>query len=74
MILATQVKCRAMEIAELIQSEDGVVAAVDAFHHHLPPELPIPPPSIEEQELASPLQWVLLQIEKWCCLPCGLRL
>ncbi|XP_022133743.1 sterol 3-beta-glucosyltransferase UGT80B1 isoform X1 [Momordica charantia] len=73
-MLQSEVKCRAMEIAELIQSEDGVVAAVDAFHHHLPPELPIPPPSIEEQELASPLQWVLLQIEKWCCLPCGLRL
>ncbi|KAK6118783.1 hypothetical protein DH2020_047474 [Rehmannia glutinosa] len=32
-------KISAMEIAVCIQNEDGVGAAVDAFHRHLPPEL-----------------------------------
>lgn len=68
-----QVKRRAAEIAELIESEDGVVAAVNAFHHHLPPELPLPPVSVDEEDFGSPLQWLLLKVEKWCCLPCGLR-
>ncbi|THU71142.1 hypothetical protein C4D60_Mb08t32410 [Musa balbisiana] len=38
------VKLRAMELREQIENEDGVEAAVDAFHRHLPPQLPIPPP------------------------------
>lgn len=62
-----------MEIAELIESEDGVMEAVNAFHHHLPSELPIPPEFAEEEEFAGPLQLFLLKVEKWCCLPCGLR-
>ncbi|XP_038885378.1 sterol 3-beta-glucosyltransferase UGT80B1 [Benincasa hispida] len=72
-MLQPEVKLRATEIAKLIDSEDGVVAAVNAFHHHLPSELPLPPASEEEEDFASPLQWLLLKVEKWCCLPCGLR-
>ncbi|XP_022992990.1 sterol 3-beta-glucosyltransferase UGT80B1 isoform X1 [Cucurbita maxima] len=72
-MLQPEVKRRAAEIAELIESEDGVVAAVNAFHHHLPPELPLPPVSVDEEDFGSPLQWLLLKVEKWCCLPCGLR-
>lgn len=72
-MLQPEVKCRAMEIAELIESEDGVMEAVNAFHHHLPSELPIPPEFAEEEEFAGPLQLFLLKVEKWCCLPCGLR-
>lgn len=70
----TQVKRRATEIAKIIDSEDGVVAAVNAFHHHLPSELPLPPASEEDEDFANPLQWLLLKVEKWCCVPCGLRL
>ncbi|KAM5562270.1 sterol 3-beta-glucosyltransferase UGT80B1 [Rosa sericea] len=70
-MLEPEVKSRALEIAKLIENEDGVAAAVDAFHRQLPPELPLPTASSEEGELANPLQWLFLQIEKWCCLPCG---
>ncbi|KAI7979232.1 Sterol 3-beta-glucosyltransferase UGT80B1 [Camellia lanceoleosa] len=38
-MLKPEVKSRAMEVAKLIENEDGVVAAVDAFHRHLPPEI-----------------------------------
>ncbi|KAK9903642.1 hypothetical protein M0R45_001065 [Rubus argutus] len=69
-MLDPEVKSRALEIAKLIENEDGVAAAVDAFHRHLPPELPLPTASSED-ELVNPLQWLFLQIEKWCCLPCG---
>lgn len=66
-----QVKSRAMEIAKLIENEDGVAAAVDAFHRHLPPEIPIPVASSDEDDHINPLQWFFLQIGKRCCLPCG---
>lgn len=67
-----QVKSRAMELARLIENEDGVAGAVDAFHRQLPPELPLHTASLKEDEQPNPLQWVFIQIEKWCCLPCGL--
>ncbi|KAJ4842563.1 hypothetical protein Tsubulata_008507 [Turnera subulata] len=67
----TQVKLRAMELAKLIENEDGVAAAVDAFHRHLPPELPLPAPSSEDEEHPDPIQWFFIQLEKWCCLPCS---
>lgn len=65
-------KSEAMELAKLIENEDGVAAAVDAFHKHLPPELPLPTTFLEEEEQLNPLQWVFIQIGRWCCLPCGL--
>jgi sterol 3beta-glucosyltransferase len=60
-----------MELAKLIENEDGVAAAVDAFHRHLPPELPLPTSSSEDNDQPNPLQWLFFQIEKWCCLPCS---
>ncbi|XP_062019257.1 sterol 3-beta-glucosyltransferase UGT80B1 isoform X1 [Rosa rugosa] len=66
-MLEPEVKSRALEIAKLIENEDGVAAAVDAFHRQLPHELPLPTASSEEDEPANPLQWLFLQIEKWCC-------
>ncbi|KAK4751948.1 hypothetical protein SAY87_020746 [Trapa incisa] len=71
-MLEPQVKSKAVEIAKLIENEDGVAAAVDTFHRHLPPELPFPGASSdEEDDVATPLQWLFQQIEKWCCLPCS---
>ncbi|KAH7663600.1 Sterol 3-beta-glucosyltransferase protein [Dioscorea alata] len=67
-MLDPEVKIRAMELAKLIEEEDGTANAVNAFHRHLPSELPLPP-SLEEPP--NPLQWLLLTIEKWCCLPCA---
>ncbi|KAI5589417.1 hypothetical protein BDE02_05G161400 [Populus trichocarpa] len=66
-----EVKSRAVELAKLIENEDGVGAAVDAFHRHLPPELPLPASSSEDNEQPNPLQWFFIQIEKWCCLSCS---
>ncbi|GMP79831.1 hypothetical protein CsSME_00035193 [Camellia sinensis var. sinensis] len=51
-MLQPEVKSRAMEIAKLIENEDGVAAAVDAFHRHLPSELPLP----------SCLAWLFLRL------------
>ncbi|KAK7343742.1 hypothetical protein VNO77_12745 [Canavalia gladiata] len=69
-MLQPEVKSRAMEIAKLIENEDGVAAAVDAFHRHLPDELPLPTPSPAEEDQLNPLQWFFLQVAK-CCAPCG---
>ncbi|KAB5568477.1 hypothetical protein DKX38_002270 [Salix brachista] len=70
-MLEPEVKSRAMELAKLIENEDGVAAAVDAFHRHLPPELPLPTSSSEDNDQPNPLQSIFIQIEKWCCLPCS---
>uniref|UniRef100_A0A803LI03 Uncharacterized protein n=1 Tax=Chenopodium quinoa TaxID=63459 RepID=A0A803LI03_CHEQI len=40
-MLQPEVKTRVMELAKLIENEDGVAAAVDAFHRHLPHEMPV---------------------------------
>lgn len=67
-----QVKTRAMEIAVCIQKEDGVGAAVDAFHSHLPAEVPLPtPPSSEKDDGPNPLQWIFIQIGRLCSRPCA---
>ncbi|XWS15274.1 hypothetical protein CRYUN_Cryun35bG0081300 [Craigia yunnanensis] len=58
--------------AKLIENEDGVAAAVDAFHQHLPPELPLPTAPSEENDHPNPFQWFFPQIGKLCSLPCGL--
>ncbi|XP_020232107.1 sterol 3-beta-glucosyltransferase UGT80B1 [Cajanus cajan] len=70
-MLQPEVKSRAMEIAKLVENEDGVAAAVDAFHRHLPDELPLPIPSPVEEDHLNPLQWFFLQLGKFCCAPCG---
>ncbi|KAL7176175.1 hypothetical protein ACSBR2_029686 [Camellia fascicularis] len=70
-MLQPEVKSRAMEIAKLIENEDGVAAAVDAFHRHLPSELPLPRSFPQEDDQPNPLQWFFIQIGKLCCLPCG---
>lgn len=70
-IVFFQVKLRAMELAKKIENEDGVAAAVDAFHRHLPPELPLPTASFDDTDENNPFLWLLLLIEKWCCLPCA---
>ena len=44
-----------MEIAKLIENEDGVAAAVDAFHRHLPPEIPLPRSLSQEDDHPGPL-------------------
>lgn len=56
-----------MEIAKLIENEDGVAAAVEAFHRHLPDELPLPIPIPVEEEHLNPLQWFFLQLGNCCC-------
>ncbi|XP_010525204.1 PREDICTED: sterol 3-beta-glucosyltransferase UGT80B1 isoform X2 [Tarenaya hassleriana] len=74
-MLQPEVKSRVMELAKLLENEDGVAAAVDAFHRHLPPELPIrhssSPEEEEEDDHPNPIQWFFIQIGKRCCLPCG---
>ncbi|KAI8014891.1 Sterol 3-beta-glucosyltransferase UGT80B1 [Camellia lanceoleosa] len=71
-MLKPEVKSRAMEVAKLIENEDGVVAAVDAFHRHLPPEIPLPRSFLQDDDHPNPLQWLFIQIGKLCLLPCGL--
>lgn len=66
-MLQPEVKCRAKEVARLIRNEDGVGAAVDAFHRRLPPVLPIPTAPILLDEPPSPFQWLLDIVGKWCC-------
>jgi sterol 3beta-glucosyltransferase len=58
-----------MELAIAIGNEDGVAAAVDSFHRHLPSELPvIPPPTPVEEERLDLFQLLSQYLEK-CCLP-----
>ncbi|XP_020967288.1 DNA repair protein rhp54-like [Arachis ipaensis] len=71
-MLQPEVKSQAMEVAKLIKDEDGVTAAVDAFHRHLPSELPLPTPSPVEDH-PNALQWffssniqVVLCALWWC--------
>ncbi|ESQ33273.1 hypothetical protein EUTSA_v10005442mg [Eutrema salsugineum] len=73
-MLQPEVKSRVMELAKVLENEDGVAAAVDVFHRHLPPELPLPeslPEKKDEDDRPDLLQWFFIQIGKKCCLPCG---
>ncbi|CAK9176339.1 unnamed protein product [Ilex paraguariensis] len=71
-MLQPEVKSRVIELAKLIENEDGVAGAVDAFHRHLPPELPLPTPSSEDDDHPNPLQRLFIQIGKFCSFTCGL--
>ena len=58
-----------MELAIAIGNEDGVAAAVDSFHRHLPSELPLtPPPKPVEEEPLDLLKMLSRYLEK-CCVP-----
>ncbi|KAG9140238.1 hypothetical protein Leryth_014683 [Lithospermum erythrorhizon] len=71
-MLQPEVKSHAMELARTIENEDGVAAAVDAFHRHLPSELPLPViPSIESDFQPNTLQWIFTKIGTFCSLACG---
>lgn len=68
-MLDPEVKSRSMELAIAIGNEDGVAAAVDSFHRHLPSELPLtPPPTPVEEERLDLLQLLSRYLEK-CCVP-----
>ncbi|VAH82216.1 unnamed protein product [Triticum turgidum subsp. durum] len=68
-MLDPEVKSRSLELAIAIGNEDGVAAAVDSFHRHLPSELPLtPPPAPAEEERLDLLQLLSRYLEK-CCLP-----
>lgn len=71
-MLQPDVKSRVMELAVLLENEDGVAGAVDAFHRHLPSEMPLPTLSYHE-DIDGPnlLQWLFTRIGRICCLPCG---
>lgn len=66
-MLDPQVKQKAMELAKHIEVEDGIVAAVNAFHRHLPSPLPDSEPPPEPPSL---LQNIFLTLERCFCLPC----
>ncbi|KAI7744709.1 hypothetical protein M8C21_001489 [Ambrosia artemisiifolia] len=68
-MLQPEVKARAMDLAKLLENEDGVANAVNAFHRHLPPDMPLssPPPSQQEDDdYPNPLQWLFTQIALYC--------
>ncbi|XP_076937498.1 sterol 3-beta-glucosyltransferase UGT80B1-like [Bidens hawaiensis] len=68
-MLQPEVKARAMDLAKLIENEDGVANAVDAFHRHLPPDMPLSPTPTSQQEdedYPNPLQWLFTQIGLYC--------
>ncbi|CAO1946708.1 unnamed protein product [Urochloa humidicola] len=67
-MLDPEVKSRALDLAIAIGNEDGVAAAVDAFHRHLPSELPLAPPARVEEEPIDFFQWFSRALEK-CCFP-----
>lgn len=72
-MLQPEVKSRAIEVAACIEKEDGVGNAVDAFHRHLPAEIPLPAPpvSVADDDGPNPLQWFFIQIGRLCCMPCN---
>uniref|UniRef100_A0ACD5XC39 Uncharacterized protein n=1 Tax=Avena sativa TaxID=4498 RepID=A0ACD5XC39_AVESA len=68
-MLDPEVKLRSMELAIAIGNEDGVAAAVDSFHRHLPSELPLPPPPTPVEEERLDLFQLLSRYLEKCCLP-----
>ncbi|KAL9667697.1 hypothetical protein QQ045_002061 [Rhodiola kirilowii] len=72
-MLQPEVKLEAMKLAKLIENEDGVAAAVKAFHRHLPPELPIRTTASEDgdQLPPNPIEWLFFKVGKLCSSLCG---
>lgn len=70
-MLQPEVKSQAMEIAKLIENEDGVATAVDAFHRHLTRELAVPHAPSEQDDCPNPVQWFFVQIGKLCRQACS---
>ncbi|XP_010680858.1 sterol 3-beta-glucosyltransferase UGT80B1 isoform X2 [Beta vulgaris subsp. vulgaris] len=72
-MLQAEVKTRVMELAKLIENEDGVAAAVGAFHRHLPHEMPKSPTPSEpgEDEFSNPIQWFFSKIGSFCWRVCS---
>ncbi|KAK8965405.1 Sterol 3-beta-glucosyltransferase UGT80B1 [Platanthera guangdongensis] len=69
-MLKPEVKLRAMELGRLIENEDGVVGAVNAFHRHLLTKLPLMATApAESDQPPNPIRWLLTLVERWCCLP-----
>ncbi|KAF3332004.1 sterol 3-beta-glucosyltransferase UGT80B1 [Carex littledalei] len=68
-MLEPEVKLRAMELAREIENEEGVANAVNAFHRHLPAEIPIAPPETPDLEPPNPFEYLCQVFERWCCLP-----
>ncbi|CAN1234958.1 Sterol 3-beta-glucosyltransferase UGT80B1 [Linum perenne] len=74
-MLQAEVKAQATELAKLIDNEDGVAGAVNAFHRQLPHTIPLPATSSSsssdsDDELSNGLQWLFAKIGRICCLPC----
>ncbi|KVH99582.1 Glycosyl transferase, family 28 [Cynara cardunculus var. scolymus] len=69
-MLQPEVKSRAMDLAKLIENEDGVANAVDAFHRHLPADMPLsstlPSKQEDDDDHPNPLQWLFTQIGLYC--------
>ncbi|KAH9603414.1 hypothetical protein KSS87_020994 [Heliosperma pusillum] len=72
-MLDPEIKSRVLEIAQLIENEDGVAAAVDAFHRQLPHDFPKPPMSskLEDEDHLNPIQWLFTQIANFCGSVCS---
>ncbi|XP_039024495.1 sterol 3-beta-glucosyltransferase UGT80B1-like [Hibiscus syriacus] len=72
-MLQPEVKSHAMELAKLIENEDGVAAAVDAFHRHLPPELPLPTAALEGMIIQTLYSGSFYKLENCaaCLVDCG---
>ncbi|XP_078181703.1 UDP-Glycosyltransferase superfamily protein [Carex rostrata] len=68
-MLEPKVKLRAMELAREIENEEGVANAVNAFHRHLPAEIPIAPPETPDLDPPNPFEYLCQVFERWCCLP-----
>lgn len=71
-MLQPEVKSRAMEVAKLIEKDDGTAAAVDAFHRHLPAEVGLPKSVSDKDNHPNTLQWLFTQIGELCHQACGL--
>ncbi|XP_047341003.1 sterol 3-beta-glucosyltransferase UGT80B1 [Impatiens glandulifera] len=70
-MLQPEVKSRAMEVAKLIEKDDGAAAAVDAFHRHLPREILVPKSVPDENNYPNTFQWIFTQIGALCHQACG---
>ncbi|KAL8030781.1 hypothetical protein ABFX02_14G308300 [Erythranthe guttata] len=71
-MLQPKVKLRSMELGQLIQREDGVGAAVEAFHRHLETDISSPKPSLKKVDPSNPVHWLFTQVGRFLA-PTGLK-